>query len=106
MGRPFFCYSKTLEKLEDSNFPVFFLPFFSMYFCKSVTFASNSFIVCLLGKVMVPRKVSLSITTPKQVVLVVKEWYFTVKERPSTIPKQLVLLSKETVLHFTIIIPY
>ena len=39
-------------------------------FGESVTFPSNIFIVSLLIKVMVLRKVSLSITTPKQLVLV------------------------------------
>ena len=47
--------------------PVFFL---FVHFGKSVTFASNVFKVNLLDKVMVLRKVSLSITIPKQVVLV------------------------------------
>ena len=61
-------------------------------FGKSVTFASNAFKIRLLVKVMALRKVSLSITLPKQVVLVMKEWYFTVIDAPSTIPKQLVLL--------------
>jgi len=40
-----------------------------MIFGKSVTFASNVFNICLLGKVMVLRKVPLAITIPKKLVL-------------------------------------
>ena len=57
----------------------------------NVTFASNMFKVRLLVKVTLLIEMTLSITTVKQVVLVMKEWYFTVIEGPSTIPKQLVL---------------
>ena len=63
-----------------------------MIFGQSVTFASNIFKVRLLVKVILLIVMSLSITTVKQVVLVMKEWYFTVIEGPSTKPKQLVLL--------------
>ena len=59
----------------------------------NVTFASNIFKVRLLVKVILLIEMSLSITTVKQLVLVMKEWYITVIEGPSTIPKQLVLLS-------------
>ena len=58
----------------------------------NVTFTSNMFKVRLLVKVILLMSMSLYITTVKQVVLVMKKWYFTVKEGPSTIPKQLVLL--------------
>ena len=66
--------------------------FESAVFDVNVTFASNVFNVNLLGKVLLLRAMTLYITTVKQVVLVMKEWYFTVIEGPSTIPKQLVLL--------------
>ena len=45
----------------------------------NVTFASNIFKVRLLVKVTLLIEMTLSITTVKQVVLVMKEWYFTVK---------------------------
>ena len=69
-------------------------------FRESSIFASNSFIVSLLGKMEVLLKVPFASTIPKQVVLVVKVWHFTMKERPSTIPKQLVLVSKVPSLPF------
>jgi len=50
--------------MQDETF------FLCAVFGKSVTSTSNVFKVSLLIKVMVLRKVSLSITTPKQVVLV------------------------------------
>ncbi len=67
--------------------------FESAVFDVNVTFTSNVFKVNLLGKVLLLMSMTLYITTVKQVVLVTKEWYFTVIEAPSTIPKQLVLLS-------------
>ena len=56
---------------EDDDWIMRTVPKFqSADFYQSVTFASNTFKVSLLVNVMVLRKVSLSITTPKQVVLV------------------------------------
>ena len=56
---------------EDDEWIMRIVPkFHCADFCQSVTFASNVFKVSLLVKVMVLRKVSLSITVPKQVVLV------------------------------------
>ena len=66
--------------------------FESAVFDVNVTFASNAFKVNLLCKVLLLRAMTLYITIVKQVVLVMKEWYFTVIDAPSTIPKQLVLL--------------
>ena len=70
-----------------------YITFENDVFNVNVTIASNIFKVRLLVKVILLLEMSLSITTPKQLVLVMKEWYITVTEGPSTIPKQLVLLS-------------
>ena len=60
---------------------------------KSITLAFNCLSVSLLSKVMLLSKVSPTITTPKQVVLVWKKRHFKMEERPSTTAKQVVLLS-------------
>ena len=100
----YFCDSATSVDIPEG---VTYIGKFGFGYCKKInnfvlpvsvttlaerSFASNTFKVNLLCKVLLLRAMTLYITIVKQVVLVMKEWYFTVIEAPSTIPKQLVLL--------------